>query len=743
LCLVLWLGGAAMGVEGALDVRSWLDWSGAATGSYRIARPLLPRPTFHGTLEVVSGGTVLWRREVSIDGGWPDLWFEAPTLALQPEQRWALRLTGRCGETPWSALWQSSEDNRPQFRPGRYSCLGMEDTDFGAPVICGNCLSISKAADAPARPDASLKDRIPATTPVWRGITAYNGALAPASTAGWSTLSGVLWVQLGAAGYSPDSLAALFTWVRQGGKLILVDGDAELHSHPSLAPFDPVRLIGHLRIAAADLAAVGPPQTALGQGIAHAQLRPGARLVAGTRDRPLVAERPLGLGAVDFVASTALMPWAWDLLAPAPAMGSYSEHAIYLAPLSFAQLRSPAPSRGLLIGGLLAYVLLLIPLLGLSRRQARRERSALLVPLFVVACTTAVYLAGEALRPHHAVERTVSLVDVAAGERVGVAETMTALYAPRPSSFDLTMPPGMVLRDEPNYGTNPNHRTTHTPPLITAAGPDERTATVAVGQGSVRRIGYRQDAEIGPVSLDVELGSDAGNATVTNRGAETLYGAMLWVGDDAVTVGDLRTGETRRVEWATDGSAQAKPADDPRFAARNGLIFPTSQFFRNAGSFAWLGHYRGGPESGAELLAWSDDAAEAPLAKPAIGDRRALRIIRVHGEPQLAVGRVTVRAKACCWDISRNDGEAPSTSVRLPGVADGARCVSLVIADPAPGIIISGWDWAARAWVPWDAALGNREASRFVDPMGRVRLGRTGGKPVDAVTVIVTATLEH
>jgi hypothetical protein len=281
-------------------------------------------------------------------------------------------------------------------------------------------------------------------------------------------------------------------------------------------------------------------------------------------------------------------------------------------------------------------------------------------------------------------------------------------------------------------------------PLVTATGVDARTATVSVGQGSVQHLAYRHDAAVGPVVLDLEQGSDEGHGTITNHGDTTLCGAVLYYADrSSVEVGDLAPGASRSVQWRNQLEMSAGPpkAATQRFARMMGVHPPDplpwllksmgmnndqwAQYWQDLCTYPAafvrpMGH-------NAELVAWTTAPSDAPAASPAVADVGVVRIVRVHGDLRLAPGRVTLHYNPVKWQQSGDKRGAI-----LPGVVDGARCVSLEISAAIPV-----WDAAHKVWVTYEPGRADANSARFVDSVGRVWLCPGSGP------VTVTATLEH
>jgi len=351
VCLALCLGGAARGADHPLQVHPWLEGVASFDGQgalYGVARCELPGP-FDGWLEVVDNDAVIFRRAVHSTDTTPAFWFEAPPAERSYYYRSSVRLTDRHGEC--QAV--SALDSRYAFAPvAPGGLIGRAAGDAGAEAALGR----HGQAGPPGGPDSGPF------------VVAFDAAQAPASSAGWSPLSAVVWSSRGAEAYSPEALAALGTWLRQGGRLIIVGGSEKLHGHPWVAPIDPVRVTDYT---------VYPN----GNTFAGYAYRPGAHALGD------IVERPLGLGAVDFVADASRLATAWDMLLPAKRIERDQPQMDRerLPHASFALLRAPAPRGRWLLVGLLGYVLLLGPLLfGLVARRERWQTAWVALPALAV-----------------------------------------------------------------------------------------------------------------------------------------------------------------------------------------------------------------------------------------------------------------------------------------------------------------------------------------------------------------------
>ncbi|MCS7065803.1 MAG: DUF4350 domain-containing protein, partial [Fimbriimonadales bacterium] len=290
--------------------------------------------------------------------------------------------------------------------------------------------------------------------------------LFPPSTIACSGVSVIL-LGAGAERLSGEQWRALLDWVKLGGTLIVPGGPGALYlQHPALRPLLPVQVQGLGEVAS--LRAVGifaGQDSPTGRAtITLSQPAPGGEVLLQQNGIPLIARRPYGLGAILFLAFS---PWDqpmrsyngnpafWQrlmrLLPDLPPsyylnalfqMQTGFEDRYYWSPGSSSVTRSThfnvrMPSAGLIIGLLLAYFVLVVPVnYYLLRRFRALDWSWLTVPLIAVLFVLLLSrLAGDLYRKPLSGEIQTALM-MNAGDTNAYAVNSILLFFPKAGLYD-------------------------------------------------------------------------------------------------------------------------------------------------------------------------------------------------------------------------------------------------------------------------------------------------------------------
>ncbi|MEN3002262.1 MAG: hypothetical protein ABDI19_10545 [Armatimonadota bacterium] len=292
--------------------------------------------------------------------------------------------------------------------------------------------------------------------------------LFPPSTVACSGVS-VIVLGAGAERLSGEQWRALLDWVKLGGTLIVPGGPGALYlQHPALRPLLPVQVQGLGELASLD--AVGaftgqnPP---IGRAaVTLSQPAPDGEVLLQQNGVPLIARRPYGLGAIVFLAFS---PWDqpmrsyngspafWQrLLRLVPDLppsyylttlfrmqtGFQDAHAHWHwssghSPATSTRFNVRMPSAGLIIGLLLAYFVLVVPVnYYLLRRFRALDWSWLTVPLIAVLFVLLLSrLAGDLYRKPLSGEIKTALL-MNAGDTTAYAINSTLLFFPKAGLYD-------------------------------------------------------------------------------------------------------------------------------------------------------------------------------------------------------------------------------------------------------------------------------------------------------------------
>lgn len=385
----------------------------------------------------------------------------------------------------------------------------------------------------------------------------------------------------GAERMSGEQWQALLDWVRLGGTLIVPGGAGALYlQHPLLRPLLPVQVQGLGELPSLTAVGIFAGQEApFGKAtITLSQPAPGGEVLLQQNGVPLIARRPYGLGAVLFMAFS---PWDqpmrgyngnpafWQrLLEYVPDLPpSYYITALFHlqtgyqygwspwgspSPRSPAEFRVRMPETELILGLLLAYFVLVVPVNYFVLRRLRLlDWAWLTAPLIAVLFVLLLgRLAGDLYRkPLSGNIKTALLLDT--GSQNGYAINSVLFFFPRAGLFDLRFENSEMVE----AGLQEER--------FSAMGTPTRVSTIErepkLVQGyRVRSLSLQWFRYTRPVSLPGTVvpklrAQWRGNSvhitgTIHSTLPYNLRSVQLTLGEDAVLLGDLPAGGTLRVD---------------------------------------------------------------------------------------------------------------------------------------------------------------------------------------------------
>ena len=526
-----------------------------------------------------------------------------------------------------------------------------------------------------------------------------------------------------------EQWAALQTWVRLGGTLVVcyagAVADVQAPAERLLTTANSLAYrygIGMLAV---------PPFVA-----ASGPLVDGVTL-AGSNDFPLLAERAYGCGRVIYLAldptKQPLRSWPWgarelwrDLVLRGPSLrpaefapryeelyGMQRHDAIAQALVKIPQMRAPS----FVIVGLFLflYVLCVVPINYLVlRRLDRREWAWVTVPAIVLMFTVGAYLAGYALKGGSVLYREASICSTRAGSPIAVRDGYFGIFSPARATYDVTLPRGMEGLAEGFMAENRGVSR-----YTLSLGSEFRLPDLLINMWDMRVFHSLGPVDMrGPLTASMELQRDGIHGRVTNRSQMAFRGAcVLWRGTMA-QVGQLPPGGSQEFHLPTTGGPQAQPYQVLQQMQSGGAGEMAEELVQ-----AVLGQNSGLAKglAGNELLlaAWAPDVPEMGVSvKP--GPKR-----KVNGAMLLAVLPITdssgsfdvprsmTTARVVDADVKREDFQMLSgrempegayvIEVALP--LQGANLVFSrmnVLFEYQPrvpkSVSLSVFDWVGRQW---------------------------------------------
>jgi hypothetical protein len=450
---------------------------------------------------------------------------------------------------------------------------------------------------------------------------------------------------------TPDQGAALETWVRQGGRLVIGGGAGAMRTAAglpkSLLPLEPHDLVEvdalpalsgfagaeRVRVPGPFLVAIGEP----GEG----------HTLAALDDLPLVRERAVGNGYADFVAlDLAVSPfdaWAgttafWErLISPGAAYPEWQPPDLSSRQMNsgqMAQALSNLPSldvpsiRGL--GMLLVlYVVLVGPVNFFVLRWRKRLHWAwITIPLITVAFSAGAFGLGYALRGSDLVLNKIAVIELQPDGTAGVSSYL-GLFSPTRQSYEIEVKDeGLLSPLNPDYYSPWVSSGVGSPgEMVFVQGDPSRVRGLAVNQWSMQTFmteGVWTD--FGRIAADLRIEGEELVGFVRNETNHTLTDAVLIQGSLFVRLGDVPPDGKVPVGMNLSGLAgerfgpigwrlfeeqldQPGPGGPPREAQLRQMVvdsvFQQGGTFSPASSFMRFG---GGSPQGLVLLGWLDKA---------------------------------------------------------------------------------------------------------------------------------------
>lgn len=398
----------------------------------------------------------------------------------------------------------------------------------------------------------------------------------PPEASGWDSLDGLVLTELSSINLGDQTLnqaslqSAAAAWLAQG-RFLFTAGDSTLHRSGFLGDFLPVKSSGTPQNKAFpdELRQFLTEPTAPAKILmADTSLLPGATAQLSLDGKPLLAEKPFGLGRSWFAATDfktlpdSVLTYIWKV-----AFQDYEPHLSYLAGLRQpTDLYRPWPNQlnpntkvanlpdvriiGLI---LVIYILLLGPVAYFSlKKLGKRELGWIVAPILALALTAGFYIVGVVTSGEPLVISRLSIVilgETAQGKMVGGTTSIGTLYSS--SRLDLQInvtdqAQGISLSRTHNTANQLNNRL-----LIDYAsiqqGPGGGFGKVFMGQDDQRSFALENDIppEVGE-GIVARLTSQGNElvGTIENRSGTEWSGLKIWKSGNMVyQIPTIKAGE--------------------------------------------------------------------------------------------------------------------------------------------------------------------------------------------------------
>ena len=569
---------------------------------------------------------------------------------------------------------------------------------------------------------------------------------------------------------------ALTAWVGQGGRLVIGGGATAAQTMAALPEsLLPVVLTGTQEAetldgleAFADDTAIHVPGPFV---LSIAKAVDGARVLIDQEGIPLIVERNVGEGAVDYVAlDLASSPFDYwnlsrafwqSLLQPGAAFPTYlppdlSPRQLYSGQLGYALTNLPSldlPSLRWLALVLLAYIVLVGPVNYLLLRRWRRlEWAWITIPLLTVAFSAGAFGMGYILRGSDLILHKISIIRLVPGT-VAEVRTYVGLFSPTQTSYDIAVDGRALLS-----------------PLSMDSGPwgvssSVNTSFLQADPGIVRGLGVNQWAmqsftaefttnDIGELETALEVQGEHVVGQITNRTGYILHDAVLAAGTNLVHLGDIEPGAQSTVNLALNAADQEQYQGMPvsylvfreafeksgpggpdrtirlRQAILDG-VFPTGY---------WKGSEKSSP--GLIFLAWMDDDILPTSVAGSQASTQETGLIYTYIPVTLGRGEVSIAGAFLNYTIVEQTGNFYPSPESLcgDGIFSGVLEYQLPMGTENLNIEtinlrisgqeswwagtphISLYDWQERDWQSVETTTAPQEisnAGRYVHPTAR------------------------
>jgi hypothetical protein len=351
---------------------------------------------------------------------------------------------------------------------------------------------------------------------------------------------------------------ALRLWVAEGGLLIVTGATDFPGLRPSgLDTLVPVDLVSTETVAGIpELTSLyGTFDSADPMLMTKARPRPGAKVLVGTTDRPLVVERSFGKGRVFYIAidpkHNPFRGWKgsaglWqDLLVPA---AQFRQRRFSLGNLN-GQLSSTLydmadvkpPSAGHLLIFLIAYLLVVGPINYFGLRLLKKlDLAWVTIPLVVVVFTGFSIVAAQTSRGSDLVGSSVMMVEAYQQEGVSRMTGDLLLVFPSKSTHEVSFDNSAFINDSSSVAEGD--------PIVTTYRPDKTLLDVPTSKWAPVGFRVREVTEGQRPLVSVDTAQSGGSVMVKNLTNFPITRAVVIASGGLTDLFDLGPGEERQCE---------------------------------------------------------------------------------------------------------------------------------------------------------------------------------------------------
>ena len=369
--------------------------------------------------------------------------------------------------------------------------------------------------------------------------------------------------------------AALQSWVEQGGRLVIGGGPGAQRTFAGLPQaLQPVQLQGTQEMQAGDLAdlvrfAETDPLRVPGPFVLAMAKANGGRMLAGKEGLPLIVERSVNKGTVDFVAldlsaapfegwsgtqafwSVLISPGAAypDGMPPDASPRQMRSNSFYGALSNIPSLDLPSIKWLSILLGL--YILLVGPVNYLIlRRSGRMHLAWVTIPAITAVFTGGAFGVGYSMRGSDLILNKIALVEMQK-EGPALVTSYVGLFSPRQQSYEIEVQASSLLsRVQSGYGGQDMPGVSSGPEMTFIQGRPALVQGLSVNQWSMQSFEAEDTwPEFGRITGNLSMVDETLTGTIKNDTSHLLKDVVVVVVNQRFQrLGDLTPGQEAKVD---------------------------------------------------------------------------------------------------------------------------------------------------------------------------------------------------
>jgi hypothetical protein len=370
---------------------------------------------------------------------------------------------------------------------------------------------------------------------------------------------------------TPAQRDALRGWVAFGGHLIIVGGPNAMATAAGLKDLLPVRITGSQTTT--DIGTLGdfanapfspnvPAVVAVVEPIDSGKPA-NTRVLAGTSELPLLVRRQVDRGRIDYLAldpdlepvrtwigNDALWPRIFFsaplALRPGHAKINWGSWNPALSNIPSLDL----PPVLLVMAFLFFYIVIVGPLnLLILKLLDKRALAWITMPVLILLFSCAAYIIGSVSRGRKVIVSQVTVIRAQPESSIAAIDTFAGLYSPRRKSYAVRLPDNVLVRQLAS-SYNPGSMSGET--IKVEQGPPTFLRDLEINVGEMRGAAMHDIRAWQSIEADLILSQPRSTiyhieGTITNRSGTTIRDGALVINSQAIEIGELKDGETKRI----------------------------------------------------------------------------------------------------------------------------------------------------------------------------------------------------